>query len=1059
MFKKFLLAIMVFMCVSQATWSQDTLRGRIQNSDGLPLGGASIRLGKGGETLSDAKGYFVLSVKNGLPDSLLVSYVGYQTQRRIINTTQEVVSIAMQSTNAVMEEVIVSTGFQRVSKERLTGSVVTANNELINRTAGTTILDRLDGVTPGLLFDKRNPAEPRLQIRGLFTLSEAISQPLIVVDNFPFEGSIEEINPNDVEDVTILRDAAAASIWGARAGNGVIVITTKKGAPNQKPKLSASGATTITGKPRLMTLPILGSKEVIELERDLFNKGAYNAMERDIYSPLNPLQELLFAHRRGEITDRELETEIEKLEQRDVRRDFLEHVYRPSIRQQYALQISGGGGGARYFVSGGYDRNQSELIGAGDERVTLRSNLNWTLTKKLDFTFGFNQTYGRSTNNTMGGFGDRNYFYGSRRMPIYGSLVNEDGTPTTIPVLYQKGYTDTVGRGLLKDWTYRPLEERTLIDRGGNQQATVLNLGLQYKVIDGLQVTLRYQMESGRSEESSYYTKDSYFARDIINTYSQIQGGAVRYQVPDNGILDRLRGQRRVQNARFQVDYQKDFSNKHSLTVLAGAEARENVILNSSNRVYGYDKDLMRVGFVDYVNFLPTVLGFSMQIPAVQGESQLINRFISGFSNLSYTYDNQYTLYGSLRRDASNLFGRSINQQGKPFWSAGGRWQIDKATFFKSNVINAFHLQMSYGYSGNVNNQGLPFTVITYGSAASNSPARIPFAAVNEAPNPNLRWEQVDTWNLGTSITFLKGKLRIQGDYFIKKSKDVYALTDLDLTTGIGFMRANSASLNGNGIDIQVEGNLKIGKKIKWSPSLAISHVTYKVTKYGQNVNTNGFTSQGGVIVPRVGLNPFSVVSYPWAGLDPSNGDPMGFLDGRPSSLYSRLLQNPLDSQIIHGPNLAPWFGNLLNRFRYGSFELSFNMIFEWGHFFRRSLVSYSGSINTGFIAPEIANRWRNPGDELRTNIPSFIYPNPSSQRDQFFNQSEINVYAKDFLRIRDLRLQYSMNKSTMPINIFMLYSNFSGLIWRANPIGVDPERPNSFRQSASLSIGVNIQF
>jgi len=1059
MFKKFLLAIMVFMCVSQATWSQDTLRGRIQNSDGLPLGGASIRLGKGGETLSDAKGYFVLSVKNGLPDSLLVSYVGYQTQRRIINTTQELVSIAMQSTNAVMEEVIVSTGFQRVSKERLTGSVVTVNNELINRTAGTTILDRLDGVTPGLLFDKRNPAEPRLQIRGLFTLSEAISQPLIVVDNFPFEGSIEEINPNDVEDVTILRDAAAASIWGARAGNGVIVITTKKGAPNQKPKLSASGATTITGKPRLMTLPILGSKEVIELERDLFNKGAYNSMERDIYSPLNPLQELLFAHRRGEITDRELETEIEKLEQRDVRRDFLEHVYRPSIRQQYALQISGGGGGARYFVSGGYDRNQSDLIGVGDERVTLRSNLNWTLTKKLDFTFGFNQTYGRSTNNSMGGFGDRNYFYGSRRMPIYGSLVNEDGTPTTIPLLYQKGYTDTVGRGLLKDWTYRPLEERTLIDRGGNQQATVLNLGLQYKVIEGLQVTLRYQMESGRSEESSYYTKDSYFARDMINTYTQLQGTTPVYIVPDNGILDRFRNQRTAHNGRFQIDYQKKVGLQHEISIMAGGEARERRFQQSSDRVYGYNPDLLSYNLMDFVNFYPTSIGFAMRVPAVFDQGQRIDRFLSGFSNLSYTYDDQYTVYGSVRRDASNLFGRSINQQGKPFWSVGGRWQINKASFFKPGKISNAYVQMSYGYSGNVNNTAYPFTVINYLSAANNNPSRLPYAGITSPPNPSLRWEEVGTFNIGGGLTAFGDKLRIQGDFFIKNSRDVYGMIPLDPTTGFSSMRANSANLTGRGIDVQLETNLKLPLGFGWFGNLAVSHAYYKVSEFLFPVNTDGYISDGGLPTPRKGLNPYAVVSFPWAGLEPTTGNPQGFLDGRPSTDYTRLFRNPLENQIIHGPGLAPWFGNFLNRVKYKNLEFSFNLVFEFGHYFFGQTVNLSSLATSGMAPLAIADRWKFPGDEAKTNIPSLIYPSPGVNREQFYSLSSANVHPKDFVRLNDLRFQCSKNFKGKPINFFLLYNGFGGIIWRANNIGLDPERPQSARQSYTVSVGANYHF
>ena len=285
---------------------------------------------------------------------------------------------ALTDTVRTIEEVsIIETGYFRVPQERATGSFVHIDQELLSRTVGSNILDRLEGVTRGLIFNQSNMGatvfasnSPSMSIRGISTL-HANGEPLIILDNFPYEGNINSINPEDIESVTVLQDAAAASIWGARAGNGVIVLTSKSGRYEQPLKVSLRTDRSISEKPDLYYNPSIPISEYIEIERYLYEQGAWNGRINQVHSYITPTIEALLAHRNGHISESEMEARIAQLKTRDVRRDLNKYVYRPTGLYKAALNFKGGSKQHNYYLSAGNCKYLRVILGDHIARISL----------------------------------------------------------------------------------------------------------------------------------------------------------------------------------------------------------------------------------------------------------------------------------------------------------------------------------------------------------------------------------------------------------------------------------------------------------------------------------------------------------------------------------------------------------------------------------------------------------------------------------------------------------------------------------------------------------------
>lgn len=1043
-----------------------SVRGRVLNENGEPVSGATVQVkGKSGKgTFTNEKGEFLLD-DIGEDDVLLISGVSIEPiEIRVGSRTEITVSakIKVQET----ESVVVSTGYEKIPKERLTGSVVVVDKETIQRSVSSNLIERLEGITPGLLIDRNSRSNPvRLQIRGLYTLGEENAVPLIILNNFPYEGNIEDINPNDVENITILRDAAATSIWGARAGNGVIIITTQTGQYKQRPQLQLSSNFTFQEKTDLFATPRLTPSEIIDFEKYLFGLGIYDANILDGRVPLSGVVDVLAKQRSGQLSASEAEAMINEFRTRDARRDFEKYIYRPAAQQQYNISLSGGSEDLRYRIAAGYDKNLTALRGNETDRVSINSNLTVRVSPKLEITTGLNYAINTTLNNSPGEFGNLAYSMNRAPMPLYSRLADEFGNPLPLDVKHSSIYTDTAGGGRLLDWKYRPLDELKYLDRQTKIHSLTGNLSLRYKPFKFLSAEVNYQVTRNESVFENKQRVEIYEMRDLINDFTILTPTSIIYNVPNAGRLIHVSEKVNSHGLRGQLSFDHSWHNKHQLVALVAGELRERKVNQISNMLYGYD-DRLGTKIVDYNTVFPLYSGFSNRIPAqinpLQAET---DRFVSILGNLSYTYKQRYTFYSSIRKDASNLFGVDANNRGRPFWSGGTRWNLSREKFFRSKILRDLSLQASYGYSGNVDNNLSARTTITYWTANSNTFNNIPAAVISSFPNPTLRWEKVRTFNLGLHFGMSNGILSGSLEYYHKRSIDVYAGAPQDPTVGFSQLRTNSANITGQGFDFLLNSSVPIGKDLRWNSTFAISRSFYKLTRYLLPNNRTSHISSGTTVLPLIGEHPYLVTSFRWAGLDPLTGNPRGFLGKDTSMDYTRIVrETPLEDYIKHGPAMPKVFGNWLHNFNWKGFGLSTNIEYKFGHYFRKSSLDYGNFFTNANAHPEIRDRWQQPGDEKFTNVPSMIFPVPNANRDGFYRSAEINVFPADIIRLNDLRLTYSNTGGRKKNNAphLQFFANITGLnlmIWRANKAGLDPENPDGHARLRSLSIGINSRF
>ncbi|MDB5199263.1 MAG: hypothetical protein JWO92_1226 [Chitinophagaceae bacterium] len=1030
------------------------LSGKVINQNRNPVEGATVKGSGGQQTITDKAGEFILSCPDPNP-MLTVTHIGYHTIQQRVKSQSIVIALTPGVTT--MKEVSVSTGYQDLLKGSTTGSYDKIDNSLFSRRAGTDVLGRLEGIS-GIYFSKLVAGNTNIYIRGISTLSAGTS-PLIVLDNFPYEGSLNNINPNDVESITILKDASSAAIWGAKAGNGVIVITTKKGAYNQKTRITFSVNHTIEKQPDIFEDPaFVNSTDFIDVEKFLFFKGKYDADLNNTSSRpvISPVVEILARQRSGLITQSEADQKINSLKSLDVRNDYERYLYHTGLRDQYALSLSGGSNTVHYILSGGYDKNKTTVRENENERATYSSLVSFKPVKKLEFTAGINYTYYKNQNN---GISSINPGGGKSALYPYARLADDNGNALPVEKTYRQGFTDTAGGGLLVDWKYRPLDEQKLADNSSVLHDILLKGGLKYQFSQVLQLQLSGQLERSDNETRNYFSRETFTARDLINRYSQRTGITIKRNVPLGGILDNTTTRLAAYALRGQFSYSPSWGD-NKINAVVGAEIRESHSTSIKGRTWGYDDDLLTFSNVDYVSTFPLYGGLgtnSIFNPASFGDAT--NRFVSFYSNVVYTWKNRYIITASGRKDASNLFGVNTNQKWAPLWSAGIGWKISDESFYHLSFFPFLKTRVSYGYTGNIKNDLSAVATVSYSS--SGAVINLPYASVVNPANPDLRWEKTKIFNAG--IDFATRDERIEGslEYYQKNSTGLLAPAVTDPTTGILRVVVNSADMTGNGFDMRLNTKILTGK-LKFEMLFILSHVTNKITKFLlPNANKGSYTIASGVVLLAVpGMNPYSIVSYKWGGLD-NAGDPLGFVADTISKNYNAIVATTTwDNLVVSGSGRPPYYGNVLPTLSWKGMSISATIGFKAGYYFRRDALSYSALFNLWGGHSELAKRWQKPGDEAFTNVPSMTYP-ASTNRDNFYNYSEATIEKGDHIRLQDINFSYGVRD--IKINNFILkealiyfFVNNAGILWKKNKQGIDPDYAGfSIPPSPNFSFGI----
>ena len=1063
--KTILTVVVTVLClVFSARAQQDYLiSGTISNAaDGRPISGANIKVSPfGALAVSDTLGKYRIRVA-GARGTLVVSFTGFQRRELAFDAGNALVlNVALQPADNVLSEVaIVSTGYQQLPRERATGAFTSVDTRTLNRSVGINVLDRLEGLASGLLLNRgltsASGNNPKFSVRGRSTLF-ASAEPLIVLDGFPYPGTLEQINPTDIRSIDLLKDAAAASIWGSRSGNGVIVITTKQGRRDQPLKVELNSSLTVSGKPDQFYLPQLSSAEYIGLEQFLFDKGYYDYDLSTGYLPVSAAVEVFSLRAQGKISSADSAARIAALGAADVRRDIDRYLSRRKVYQQYQLGLSGGSAQHHYYLSGGLDRNLENPVGDSYRRLSLNASNTYALLKdRLELSAAVNFSSAQTSSNA------------SPYQPFspYDRLAAEDGR--ALPVVFSQGtgirlaYADTAGGGRLLDWHYRPLEEQRANNFLRNDQYRI-QAGLRYQIFSGLSLTANYQYLNEKSVNTLDNDLERYATRNLINTYSALSGGTLIRAVPLGSVLSRGSNELVSKVARFQLNYNGRFGRDHELNAIAGLEGSDTRGTSSGQTFYGYDPETMANGNagIDPMTFYPWYQEpyASGQIPTAPSMYGLTDIAQSFYGNAAYTYLGRYTLSASARRDESNLFGVKTNQKGVPLWSAGLAWQVSKEGFYPLGFLPVLKLRATYGYNGNVDKSVSGLLAVT--SSAQLNEWGSAIARITRPANPALRWEKVKTWNLGLDFSALADRLGGSLDVYRKNAVDLIGNSPVAYQTGVDQFRGNSADLQTSGMDLLLNSRNLAGR-LQWNTTFLLSYNADKVTGYKIKQSSNLNIVSGNYNNPLQGYPYTAIFSFPSAGLD-GTGYPQGYLGGAVSKDYAKIRSILDPAQLsYHGPATPRYFGSLINTWSYLGFELSLNVTYKLDYVFRRLFVFNGNISDTRYQLSGYDQRWQQPGDELHTRIPVLSYP-ANTARNSFFQYSSDLVEKADHIRLQDIRLAYSLNERYLKwfksASIF-LYARNLGILWKATDQPLDPDYGSSMiPQPLSLALGLNLNF
>jgi len=1062
--------ITIFLTLLTTTLNAQTLTGTILNHENQPVPNATIKALRSGSTVStNSKGAFSLRL-SALPDTLHITHISYQSQYvNVTEVTGTVLALRLMPSAVNLEPVTINTGYQQLNPNEVTGSVTQLSNKDLNQQVGTNVLKRLEGITSGLTvnegFGNGNAQnKTNITIRGLSTINGPLD-PLIVLDNFIYEGSIANINPNDIETITVLKDAAAASIWGARAGNGVIVITTKKGRFSQKTKLEFNSTYIITQKPDLSTVPEMSIADYVQVEEFLFNKGYFNSNISQNYMALTPVVEVLLKRKNGLISAADSAQQINALTNTDSKQLYQKYGYRQAATQQYALNLRGGSNNLAWLIAAAYDKSIDHLSSTYD-KLNIRFNNTYKPLKNLLIDVAVYYTASKSVT------GKTSYTNATRingRYVPYLQLADDTGNPLPVAHMYRDAYTDTAGAGKLLNWKYYPLDEHNHNKGTMRINEMVANLGFSYKFFNALQLDLKYQYQQQRGNNEALSGLESFNTPNIINLYSQLNRstGIVNYIVPLGDILSLTNSKQHSHNLRAQAAYNKTFS-KHQLSVMAGAEAREVKANANSFTYFGYKADPLSFTAVDAVTAFPTfVTGGTATITGDYGLSNTTNRFVSLYSNFSYNYNQRYTVFAGARKDGSNIFGVNTNDKWKPLWSVGAAWELSKEKFYHVDLIPLVKLKATLGYSGNVDLSKSALPVAYYSPDVT---TRLPSATISTLNNPELRWEQSRQINIAVQFSSKENRITGSVDWYHKKGTDLYGNAPFDYTTWgqQSTILRNVAAIAGQGVDLMLT-TININRSVKWSTTLLYNYNTSKTTKYEElsALNLASLMSAGKNISPVIGKPLFAIAAYKWGGLDAA-GNPQGYLNGQLTTNYNAIYNEALANGLKNGNlffigSAAPVsFGSLINTVSWKQLECSFNLSYKLGHYFIKPALSSSGIISGGGGNKEYSLRWQKPGDEAFTNVPAFQYP-ANTNRDGFYSQSEINVLKADHIRLRYINLSYTLlpKSNKQHFGQIQFYANASnlGLVWKANKYNIDPDYPAGLPAPKTFAFGIKINF
>ncbi len=1076
-------------------------------------------------SITDVNGRFEMALP---PHATILTftYIGFKNQEIVLDERAQY-EINLEADMEEIDDVVV-TGYQVINKRELTSSIATIKSDDLEKVSPLTIDQMLEGKATGLMISTLSStpgAASKIRIRssGTFTGNQ---EPLWVVDGVIYEdpvplsaeeinsfdnvnligNAITGINPQDIETINVLKDASATAIYGTRAANGVIVVTTKRGKIGN-PSFNYSGSVSYQDRPRYSDLNLMNSKERIAVSREIYekNQGYPAALMTGNGNYSYGYEGALQRFWDGTYSYADFQEQVSYLE--TVNADWFDALYQPSISQKHSVSVSGGAPNVRYYMSLGYDDSQGTERGVGVERITARTNLDIDIRDNVllsvNMSGSVNESkYNHSSINTF-----NEAYYNSRTVPVY----NTDGSLLYQPRLITQGDfdNDTEQEGIYGN--YHILNEMEHSARNITNKDFNISASLKWDLAKGLSWRTQASYRNTTNLTEEWIDENTYFIAELrtYDAFEDMQADVVNSSatVPFGGIYSGGSTSQKSTSITNQLNFNKVINEKHVLNVNLGQEARSVKYDGASgwtapgyNHAQGRsfiqlpsvtastDGAKVADGYMNMITWLTENDGSSY--PSI---TDRLSNTISGFGILTYSFDNRYIANFNIRSDGSNTFGQYERYKFRPAWSASARWNIHNESFFASaGILDELALRVSYGFRGTMPNASPYLTISGYGRLnATYYPETI--SKLASFPNANLSWETTKTTNVGLNYSLFAGRISGAADYGYSRGDGLLLSSPVSLVNGQNSIMYNGGSKEVHSFEFAINTvNVKT-KNFRWSTYVNFSFDRDKVldgfnsdpgNNYG-NTNTVDDYLSGSIYAP--GFPSAGFFSYQFNGLD-EQGLPTfkNLVDEEDRSIKDHLQ----DVLVYEGSRTPRYYGGFGTRVSYKRLTLSANFSYKFGYKIRM-LKLYQGSQNMPMpienMSAQFLDRWTKPGDEAFTTIPglssadlrieeyeadgkiqasnsSYIIPSGGTGW-SMYDLSDARTVKGDHIRWQSISLNYNLPKKMIQrigvsnLNMGFQCANIAVWSFDKNLKGQDPEQVQGIGMPAlpTYSFSVNI--
>lgn len=986
---------------------------------------------------------------------------------------------------------VVATGYQNLRKSGTTSAYTEIKPSQINRQINATLKDVIEGQVAGLRFTKDPSTGKEVPIlRGVGTFSGNVGYtPLIVIDNIPTDIPLENINPQDIESVTVLKDAAATAIYGVRAANGVIVIVTKKGLHNGL-RINVNTDLSYTFKPNVDRMHYASTSDLIDLETAFYqskladsNSNVDNLFAsygeiggRQTVRYYSPLFQLYRDQAKGKLSAQEVNNTLNTWRNRDYLRDFKRYVWQPIITKRYNISVESGNNRSQNYASLQYEDTDERIVTEKTRALNLYLKNTYQLTPWLKSTIGLNGRYTAID---------------AVAEPMRYSYINPLGQARYTSVLGTNPYAgfnlvapinghileQIAGNDAFRSYSFNLLES---IAQEHQKQHT-LNLrpfvNLQVSILKGLQYQSYFQYELNTFDSETFLGKDTYYMRLRHNQLVKQDATTQKFssELPEGGYYEQLKKQTQHYTFCQQLDFNRTFAEAHNVMALVGFEMRQHYTpRNIAEAHYGYDEQTLSFPTLNWKDlYNPGVTSYlygrqSLSLNRNQ-HSETKHRFISFYSNFGYSYRQKYNLTGSVRIDQADMFGADPKYKYRPLWSVGGSWNVHRENFFNINDIDLLKLRLTYGISGNVDQTTSPFLRGRLLTDVRGAYPSQQYLLINDTdlPNPKLRWEKTETANIGIDFGvwhWFSGSI----DLYRRYSSDLLVLTELDPTVGAQRRLINNGALLNKGIEVSLNATRKLADDLQLSVGTTFAYNKNTIEKVSSKPTSAVEYVRNPLYYYHQGDDFNSLYAYRYK--ETVNGYPI-YLDenGNPNTTFDangiptiKDIKN--EDALVKLGTMNPTFNGALNlKLRYKVFELSTMFVYAGGHKLRKDTYSINQESETHH---DINQRWTatNPTDMPRM---SFDYPaalrRTANTVNTFWQYGDNHVVNADYLKWRNVvfacyipkdiceKLRLQNAKVTAQLNNL--------LTWCAAGDDIDPEAYNLNTGTRSLPIATTALF